>query len=139
MSRDRRKSLATLARIKRNDMELVAMQMGDVARKLSALEREHAGLLERMQERGAADSVESARFTADFVRNVTEALRRTEQQSQRIERESAELHAKLVESFAEAKRIDILADRLEADTRAERQRRETALQEELYLATMDRP
>tara|TARA_R110002049_G_scaffold29972_2_gene101932 strand:- start:24901 stop:25332 length:432 start_codon:yes stop_codon:yes gene_type:complete len=111
--------LAVLSRLKRHEMENVALEMVEVNRALGQIEAERHALLAQLDDRGDPDAIEATRVLSAFIRNVSETIHRKEAEASRLRRDSAGIHNQLNGLFAEAKRIDIIRhNRAEARKRA---------------------
>lgn len=126
--------LAVLSRLKRFEMENVALEMADVNRALSAIEAERSALMAQLDDRGDPDAVEATRVVSAFIRNVSETIHHKEAEADRLRAESAGIHDRLNDLFSEAKRIDTIRQR-RAEARAQAaQEAEAAAQAEGFLA-----
>ena len=126
--------LAVLSRLKRFEMENVALEMVEVNRALSQIEDERHTLMEQLNDRGDPDAVESTRVVSAFIRNVSETIHRKEAEAERLRADSAGIHDRLNDLFAEAKRINLIrTSRSEARKHALEQA-ETAAQAEGFLS-----
>ena len=81
--------LAVLSRLKRFEMENVALEMAEVNRALTQIENERHSLMEQLNDRGDPDAVESTRVVSAFIRNVSETIHRKEAEAERLRADSA--------------------------------------------------
>ena len=126
--------LAVLSRLKRFEMENVALEMAEVNRALTQIEKERHSLMEQLNDRGDPDAVESTRVVSAFIRNVSETIHRKEAEAERLRADSAGIHDRLNGLFAEAKRIDLIRNRRAEARRQALQEAETAAQAEGFLS-----
>ncbi|MDF3350950.1 hypothetical protein HKX17_12380 [Sulfitobacter sp. KE34] len=126
--------LAVLSRLKRFEMENVALEMAEVNRALTQIENERHSLMEQLNDRGDPDAVESTRVVSAFIRNVSETIHRKEAEAERLRADSAGIHDRLNGLFAEAKRIDLIRNRRAEARRHALQEAETAAQAEGFLS-----
>ena len=88
----------------------------------------------QLADRGDPAPVEATRVFSAFIRNVSETIHRKEAEADKLRADSAEIHDRLNELFAEAKRIDTIRQR-RAEARAQAaQEAEAAAQAEGFLA-----
>jgi len=132
--RRRADGLATLSRLKRHEMENVALKMGELNRAIGQIETERQDLLERLNERGDTNAIESTRVLSEFIRNVSESLRRKECEAQRLRDSCADIQVQLNSLFAETKRIDLVAHRRALSRKRRIEQAETAAQNEAFLS-----
>ena len=126
--------LAVLSRLKRFEMENVALEMAEVNRALTQIENERHSLMEQLKDRGDPDAVESTRVVSAFIRNVSETIHRKEAEAERLRADSAGIHDRLNGLFAEAKRIDLIRNRRAEARKQALQEAETAAQAEGFLS-----
>ncbi|MGJ8544649.1 MAG: hypothetical protein ACSHWZ_04330 [Sulfitobacter sp.] len=111
--------LAVLARLKRHEMENIALEMASVNRALGQIESERHALLEQLNDRGDPGAIEATRVLSAFIRNVSETIHGKEAEAERLRQESAGIHQQLNGLFGEAKRIELIRkNRAEAHKRA---------------------
>ncbi|MEP3685610.1 MAG: hypothetical protein ABJN05_00730 [Sulfitobacter dubius] len=126
--------LAVLSRLKRFEMENVALEMVEVNRALSQIEDERHTLMEQLNDRGDPDAVESTRVVSAFIRNVSETIHRKEAEAERLRADSAGIHDRLNDLFAEAKRINLIRTRRSEARKQALKQAETAAQAEGFLS-----
>ncbi len=126
--------LAVLSRLKRFEMENVALEMVEVNRALSQIENDRHALMEQLNDRGDPDAVEATRVVSAFIRNVSETIHRKDAEAERLRADSAGIHDRLNGLFAEAKRIDLIRTRRAETRRQAIQDAETAAQAEGFLS-----
>lgn len=126
--------LAVLSRLKRFEMENVALEMVEVNRALSQIENDRHALMEQLNDRGDPDAVEATRVVSAFIRNVSETIHRKDAEAERLRADSAGIHDRLNGLFAEAKRIDLIRTRRAETRRQATQDAETAAQAEGFLS-----
>ena len=126
--------LAVLSRLKRFEMENVALEMAEVNRALTQIENERHSPMEQLNDRGDPDAVESTRVVSAFIRNVSETIHRKEAEAERLRADSAGIHDRLNGLFAEAKRIDLIRNRRAEARKQALQEAETAAQAEGFLS-----
>lgn len=126
--------LAVLSRLKRFEMENVALEMAEVNRQLTKIENERQALMAQLDDRGDPDAVESTRVVSAFIRNVSETIHRKEAEADKLRDNSADIHDRLNDLFAEAKRIDTIRQRRAEARKQAAEQAEAAAQEEGFLA-----
>ena len=126
--------LAVLSRLKRYEMENVALEMVEVNRALSEIENERHRLMEQLNDRGDPDAVEATRVVSAFIRSVSETIHGKEAEAERLRADSAGIHDKLNSLFADAKRIDLIRRRRAEARQLALQEAETAAQAEGFLS-----
>ena len=125
------RALTTLARLRRYEAEALSRELADLSAATAAWREESETLGERMNERA---DIEHARFTADYVRALSETLRAREARMRDLETETAGIRRDLGDTFAALKRIETVAERRrEADVK-ERSEREARAAEEAFRA-----
>lgn len=134
MTSQRTDGLATLSRLKHHEIESVALEMAEVNRALTRIESERQALLQQVNERGDPDAIESTRVLSAFIRNVSEAIHRKEDEARRMRDSSADSYNKLNALYAEAKQIDLVRQRRHNARRKKRDDAETAAQSDGFLA-----
>jgi len=126
--------LAVLSRLKRYEMENVAQEMAEVNRALTQIENERHSLMEQLNERGDPDAVEATRVLSAFIRNVSQTIHSKEAEADRLRADSAGIHDRLNELFAEKKRIDLIRSRRTEARQLALQQAETAAQAEGFMS-----
>ena len=121
---DRARTLRTLERLRRHEMEAEAAGMGGLAAQIATARRDRVDLVERMGERGDPGSVEGALTVAAFVRSIGAEIRATDARIARFEADYDARRGRLVDRFAEVKSMGLLAERAEAAALVEAERTE---------------
>lgn len=134
MKARRTNGLAVLSRLKRHELERVALEMAETNRQLAQIEVERQALLGQLNERGDPGGVEATRVLSDFIRNVSAAVHHKETEARHLRDSSIGTHNQLIATFAEAKRIDLIRNRRAAAQRRTAEEAETAAQNEMFLA-----
>jgi flagellar export protein FliJ len=138
MDARRQAALRLLERLKRQELEEYARDIGELRGRMAELEQRIDGLQDDLREKARVESIEAAPYVGDYIRSVRSAIAGLESESSELQPQIETLEDALRERFREMKTFEIIREHGAAQEKAERDRKESQESEEQVILRWQR-